>query len=290
MPTADSYERKLNAKATAQSLDPVVKAKRAATAAKLVESKKNKRFGLEDIAKGLTNTTIQGAANNTDIAGGFAIAESGQDVAKGKGDFLDYFTLGTAALGFVPIAGKAAPVVRDAAKAANVGRNFKKAYIAQNLTDYSKSGVPGYAHPDRMESVRKFGDLNPTGNTPTTARGVANAKLANLPRDRALEEAALKAAKYWESNPIDKLAIYQKLKDDPETIAAGIQDYIPNLYSVVSGRSSAEIADDIAKLESASAAASSYLKSPLTAGSRVRDVLNESVASNAQGFWPFSGF
>jgi len=51
-----------------------------------------KRFGLNDIAAGLTNPIIQGGAHGTDVMGGFATAESYMNVASGKGGFFDYLT------------------------------------------------------------------------------------------------------------------------------------------------------------------------------------------------------
>jgi TP901 family phage tail tape measure protein len=53
---------------------------------------KKQRFGLDDIAAGLTNPIIQGGANGTDVMGGFATAESYMNVASGKGGFFDYLT------------------------------------------------------------------------------------------------------------------------------------------------------------------------------------------------------
>ena len=51
-----------------------------------------KRFGISDIAAGLTNPIIQGGAHGTDVMGGFATAESYMNVASGKGGFFDYLT------------------------------------------------------------------------------------------------------------------------------------------------------------------------------------------------------
>jgi TP901 family phage tail tape measure protein len=51
-----------------------------------------KRFGLDDIAAGLTNPIIQGGANGTDVMGGFSTAQSYMNVASGKGGFFDYLT------------------------------------------------------------------------------------------------------------------------------------------------------------------------------------------------------
>ena len=51
-----------------------------------------KRFGLSDIAAGLSNPMIQGGANGTDVMGGFKTAQSYMNVASGKGDFWDWLT------------------------------------------------------------------------------------------------------------------------------------------------------------------------------------------------------
>lgn len=75
----------------------------------------SKKFGAADIAKGLANPYIQGAAQGSDIAGGQAIAGSVKNVASGKGNVGDALNIGLAAtaLGGIP-AGKIASVASKA--------------------------------------------------------------------------------------------------------------------------------------------------------------------------------
>jgi TP901 family phage tail tape measure protein len=50
------------------------------------------RFGLDDIARGLSNPVLQGGGQGTDVVSGYGVGESYKNIFTGKADFWDYLT------------------------------------------------------------------------------------------------------------------------------------------------------------------------------------------------------
>jgi len=95
---------------------------------------KKPRFGLDDIARGLSNPVIQGGAHGTDVLGGMDLAKSYGNIFSGKGDFFDFFSgilapFALTGLGAVGSAGRSAGLLgrgKDAIKTKIATMNAKK--------------------------------------------------------------------------------------------------------------------------------------------------------------------
>lgn len=83
-----------------------------------VAKKNAPKFGINEIASGLANPSIQGAGQGTDIAGGKQLADSVMNVGAGKANVWDVLNIGLAATAF---AGLGAPAVAKGAKIAAEG-------------------------------------------------------------------------------------------------------------------------------------------------------------------------
>jgi hypothetical protein len=67
--------------------------------------KKKFKFGLEEIASGLTNPQLQGLASGQDIMGGVELAKSIISIGQGKGGFFDYLSLASVIPGIGKVPG-----------------------------------------------------------------------------------------------------------------------------------------------------------------------------------------
>ena len=91
---------------------------------------KEKKFGAADIAKGLSNPYIQGAAQGTDIAAGESVASSAKNVVTGKATPMDALNLGLAATSFV---GLGAPAASKALASKALASAVKKPAVAARI-------------------------------------------------------------------------------------------------------------------------------------------------------------
>ena len=117
---------------------------------------KKQRFGINDIAAGLTNPIIQGGANGTDVMGGFATAESYINVASGKGGFFDYLTAiltpfaltGFGGASKIGMFGKLASKLRGGIKATALNQTGVNKYLGDvkngSIWDYLTPGQNKY--------------------------------------------------------------------------------------------------------------------------------------------------
>ena len=113
------------------------------------------KFGLDDIARGLTNPVIQGGANGQDVLGGMDLADSYKNIFTGKGDFWDYFSgiLAPFSLGLGG-AGKAGTVGKTLGK--NIPK-FNWRAVLDTLTARRRSVGPNELKPNSLSYVGNFG-------------------------------------------------------------------------------------------------------------------------------------
>lgn len=315
MATADSLERLAQNKLAAKNkkFNPIITAdaqKKAITADKkktsaviaqkqqqaITADKKNTfkpvsrsepTFGLKEIAEGLQNPTIA-SGGATDVQFGKDLADSTIDLFSGKADAWDYLNLGAAGLSIAGLnlgpAVRTAKTVKQVADVAKAGSNFNKAFKAQKFTDYGGSSK-AYENPDFLQSVNTFGQIDRP-----QATLAAETVLENLPRRIAVEKAALRASEYWAKNPgfNESTKIYDELLNADFVKQAGIQAYIPNMYSIVNNRTPQQIAEAIRAAEAAGPQAEGFLKSPFLAPARLRDTAETALQRSNSGFT--SGF